>query len=107
MRQLWAGIRDSHHTALQVSAGLALVCLLATLALAVRALSSASDLQSRLDRSYALSAAEQQLLPGLASGDAPRVESALAALLRQPEFAFRYLAVRDGSGSVLARWPCS
>lgn len=102
MRQLWAGIRDSHHTALQVSAGLALVCLLATLALAVRALSSASDLQSRLDRSYALSAAEQQLLPGLASGDAPRVESALAALLRQPEFAFRYLAVRDGSGSVLA-----
>ncbi|MES2684427.1 MAG: diguanylate cyclase [Pseudomonadota bacterium] len=81
---------------------MAAFCVVATLALSLRALGSASDLQSRIDRDFALDSAQARLLNGLSRQDTARVDETLDALLRQADYGFRYLAVRDNDGSVLA-----
>jgi len=102
MRGIWEDLKQSRDTTLRLAVGLAAFCALAALALSLRALGSAGDLQVRLDRSYALDAAQQRLLASLGQHDSGRIEQGLDALLKQSEFAFRYLAVRDTDGSVLA-----
>lgn len=102
MRAMWEEINQPRHAGLKLAGLIAVLCVLATLVLSARALVSAAGLQVRIDRSFALESAQQQLLMGVRSHDSERLGQSLDALLRQPGFAFRYLAVRDNDGSVLA-----
>ncbi|MDO9453991.1 MAG: diguanylate cyclase [Stagnimonas sp.] len=102
MRALWEDMQTSQNRALKLAAALAVFCVIAVVALSMRAVFSAGSLQRDIDRDFALDAAQQRLVTGLAGHDAARVELALQAVLRQAEYGFRYLAVRDTDGSVLA-----
>ncbi len=102
MRGIWEHIQASQDKALKLATALAAFCVLATLALSIRALVSAGDLQGQIDRDFVLESAQQRLVIGLADQDAGRIEDTLQALLRQADYGFRYLAVRNTEGSVLA-----
>ncbi len=108
MLQVWEDIRRSHNAALQIAAALSAFCVVATLALSLRALASAGNLQTDIDQDFALDSAQQRLLSGLATRSrtrptsSSRLDETLEALLRQGDYGFRYLAVRDAEGSVLA-----
>ncbi len=105
MRGIWGELQRSHNAGLKIAAALSAFCVVAALALALRALAAAGDLQAQIDRQFALDAAGERLATGLmrsnrAAGD--RVEEVLDALLRQADYGFRYLAVRGTDGTVLA-----
>lgn len=102
MRALWEDMQASQNGALRLAAALAAFCVIAVVALSLRAVLSAGSLQRDIDRDFALDAAQQRLVIGLAGHDTARVEQALQAVLQQAEYGFRYLAVRDTDGSVLA-----
>ncbi len=102
MPGIWEDLQQPRHAALKRATALAACCLLAILVLSLQALVSSASLQLRLDRGHALEAAQQSLLASLSQRDTARLEQGLEALLKQSEFAFRYLAVRDLDGSVLA-----
>lgn len=106
MRAIWQDITQSGSAVLKGAAAVAAVCVLGTLIVAGQALSSAAVLQTAIDRDFALDAAQKRLVTGLIDRSegrgASRVEDTLQALLLQPEYGFRYLAVRDAEGSMLA-----
>ncbi len=102
MLQMWKSLRESDNGWLKTAAALTAFCVIAALVMAINALASAGHLQTRIDRGYALESAQQRLAAGLVRQQAGRFEDTLNALLQQPEFAFRYLAVRDADGTVLA-----
>lgn len=86
---------------LRAGSALALFCVLALLALSLRALSSSHALQSRLDRAWALDAASERLRPSLRGGGSA-LDLALAAIVEREPWGFRYLAVLDGDGQAVA-----
>lgn len=106
MRGIWQDISQSGSALLKGTAALALVCVLATLLLSAQTLLAASRLQTSIDREFALEAAQTRLLRGLADRSEGRgegrLEDTLQALLQQPEYGFRYLALRDAEGSIVA-----
>lgn len=109
MRRVWASIRESHSVALQWATALAAFCVLATLALSLKAVVAAAHLQGEIDQDFVLESAQQRLTIGLrdhqqagAAEDSSRLEDTLDALLRQADYGFQYLAVRDADGTVLA-----
>ena len=102
MLRTWECMLESRNAGLKLATALAVFCVVTTLVLSLRALGSASSLQGRIDRDFALTAAQQRLLTGFTRQDTSRVEQALDALLAQTDYGFRYLAVRDLDGSVLA-----
>lgn len=102
MLRTWERMLESRNAGLKLATALAVFCVATTLLLSLRALNSASSLQTRIDRDYALTAAQQRVLTGFARQDTARVEQTLDALLAQADYGFRYLAVRDLDGSVLA-----
>ena len=99
MRESWSEVRD---TGLILAAAVAALCVLGSLFLSTRALLSAYGLQNRIDRSHVLDTASRQLAAALAAGDSERLGEVLRSLIQQPQYAFRYLAVRDAGGAVLA-----
>ena len=102
MLRTWERMLESRNAGLKLATVLAVFCVVTTLVLSVRALGSASSLQTRIDRDFALTAAQQRLLTGFSRQDTARVEQTLDILLAQADYGFRYLAVRDLDGSVLA-----
>lgn len=99
MRHIWQSMQASRNAWLKAVAALAAFCVIATLALSIKALVAAGQLQGRMDRDFALVSAQQQLLSGLAR---EQLEETLDSLLRQADYGFRYLAVRGTDGSILA-----
>ena len=107
MWRVWASIRESHSVALQCATALAMCCVLATLALSLKAVVTAAQLQGEMDQDFVLQSAQQRLATGLrprdqSSATGRRLEDTLDALLRQSDYGFQYLAVRNVDGAVLA-----
>jgi len=102
MRGIWEDLQRSSNAGLKLALALSLFCVLATLALSARALASAASLQGQINCDFALHSAQERLLSGLAENDSARLDTTLSALLTQGGYGFRYLAVRDGTGQVLA-----
>lgn len=87
---------------IRIAPALVLIGAVGLLLLSVQTLVSASALQGRLDRAWALDAARERLGEPLRSGSETVIDAALAAIVEREPWGFRYLAVLDTDGLAVA-----